>query len=195
MASTLTDSAPVTAILRAENGDKFLPFPGGLLFTRDFYEKYDPRFLTTDDVMQSPDYREFMRVFEQARDSGLGYGFALWKNNLEWRRLLRSNAVDEHYLIGGIYGDLIFHLGFAARPIKSDRGDKFHTPGWRGGVRRLFQKLPWEARIAARRVITLNLIDSASQAALNYVTYEKVRQNLFARPQEYLDYLRTGNRS
>jgi hypothetical protein len=51
----------------------------------------------------------------QRVDTGIGYGYALWKSGEPWLRLTRSNARDYHFLLAGIYGHVFFHLGAAAR--------------------------------------------------------------------------------
>ena len=194
MAEAITEQKPVCAILRTENGDTMLPFPAGLMFSRSFYLAQGPHFQVPTETAESARFRRFMEEFQQPVNSGVGYGYALWNANLDWTPMLRSNAIDEHYLIGGIYGDAIFHLGFAAREYKSDRGDKLKATGWKGVCRRLVQRMPWGVRIALRKIVPPTWIEQKSQIAWNRHAYEVVREQLLDSPDSYLRHLRTGIR-
>ncbi|MBM3675061.1 MAG: hypothetical protein FJW88_08915 [Actinobacteria bacterium] len=116
---SLTTAAPpasgLAGILRAENGDVALPHPSCTFARRSFFEQYGPSFSPDSDT--TPEFRRFLRTTGQAGDTGIRLGYTLWANDLPWGQLLRSNRHDLHYLMAGIYGDLVFHLGAAARAI------------------------------------------------------------------------------
>jgi hypothetical protein len=103
----------VAAVLRRENGDTALPHPSCTFARRDFFERYAPSF--TPDLDGTAEQRAFLRATGQRADTGIRLGYALWANGLPWGHLLRTNAVDPHYLMAGIYGDAVFHLGGIGR--------------------------------------------------------------------------------
>lgn len=109
------EGTTLCAVLRKENFDTVLPHPSCIVFERAFYEKYRPTFFPTQAALDQPDYHAFFQETGQRLDTGIGYGFVLHRNAIPWTRLTRSNALDEHPLMAGIYGDLIFHLGAFSR--------------------------------------------------------------------------------
>lgn len=109
------DNVRFAAVLRTENGDSYLPHPCGYFMKRDFYVEHQPKLFPSDSEMKSPSFQSFIKKTGQRVDTGIGYGFALWKTHEKWLQLHRSNASDAHFLMAGIYGDLIFHLGASSR--------------------------------------------------------------------------------
>lgn len=113
----LTDSMPVASgvagVLRVENGDVALPHPSCTLVRRDFFERYAPSYSPDSDF--TPEFRTFLHTTGQAGDTGIRFAYILWAQDLAWGQVLRSNVVNEHYLIAGIYGDVVFHLGAGTR--------------------------------------------------------------------------------
>ncbi len=107
------DASGVAGILRVENGDTVLPHPSGFLVHADFLDRYAPSFSPDSD--RTPEFRRFLHATGQAGDTGLGFAYALWSHGLEWGRLVRTNAVDVHPIIAGIYADSVFHLAGVAR--------------------------------------------------------------------------------
>jgi hypothetical protein len=103
----------VAAVLRRENGDVCLPHPSGTVLTRAFVEAHAVSF--SPDTDGSPEFRRFLRESGQRADTGIRIAHTLWGESLPWARLLRSNAVDVHPVIAGIYGDVFFHLGAGSR--------------------------------------------------------------------------------
>ncbi|PRO68457.1 hypothetical protein [Alteromonas gracilis] len=107
-----SSSDGVCAVHRVENGDKFLPHPSGCLlltqFIKDFpFEFYPDNLDDLDD--------KFINETEQRPDSGVGLGRVLWEHDLSWSQIKRTNKQDLHYLMAGVYGDIIFHLGAGSR--------------------------------------------------------------------------------
>lgn len=109
----LDPAAPVAGILRTENGDVCLPHPSCTLLDREFVEHHPVSFSPDSDG--TPEFRRFLRDTGQAGDTGLRLAFELWRTDTPWTPLRRTNAVDLHYLIAGIYADRVFHLGAGTR--------------------------------------------------------------------------------
>jgi hypothetical protein len=104
-----------TAVLRTENDDTALPHPCGYFMTRDFYEERHPTLLPDQKRRAEPRFQEFLLTTHQRVDTGIGYGYELWKNSERWLPLLRSNKFNFHFLMAGIYGEIFFHLGSSSR--------------------------------------------------------------------------------
>ncbi len=106
------------AVLRSEDLDTHLPHPCGLFMDRSFLLEHAPRlFPPKSEILSNASFRKFLQETGQRTDTGIGYGYALWKSNEPWLPLMRSNKRNPHYLMAGIYGDIFFHLGsFSRRP-------------------------------------------------------------------------------
>lgn len=126
--------AGFAAVHRSENGDIFLPHPSGYFMTREFYAAAGPALLPSPALADDPSYRAFLAATGQAPDTGIGYGWYLWRTGTPWVRLLRSNRQDLHWLIAGTYGGVFFHFGAAGRTPRFRR-DK--TRGLLGLAERL----------------------------------------------------------
>src|SRR6185503_10646070 len=127
--------------------------------------------------------------------------WALHQQGLDWHPLLRSNRVDDHFLLAGIYGDLVFHLGAFSRD-KDFRREALSgavdlpfrlLPPRRRLLRALAPALPWARRsldrwLASEEALTLSL-------RRNREVYERIRAELLADPEGYISYLRSGSRT
>lgn len=140
----LGPATPFAAVLRAENGDRILPHPSGMIGEIDFIRTHAPRFYPEGDAAAE----DFARRNGQRFDTGIGYARVCEEAGVDWLPLLRSNAREEHVLLAGIYGDEIFHLGASSRaPVF--HADWLATPArraawhWRKGRlgRRIFQRV------------------------------------------------------
>jgi len=80
-----------------------------LFFTRDFFLKYHPAFLLSDQVYASLEFKQYLERLKPIVHSGIGYGFNAYVEGLSWYSL-REFVTDATYPFGGIYDDLIFHL-------------------------------------------------------------------------------------
>lgn len=122
----------VAGILRVENGDTALPHPSCVMVEAEFFDRYRPSFSPDSDF--SPEFRRFLRSTGQAGDTGLGLAYTLWAQKLPWGRLLRSNAVELHPIIAGIYADSVFHLAGVAsgtifrRDLQASRLHRLTSP-------------------------------------------------------------------
>lgn len=107
----------LAAVLRAESRDTWLPHPCGLFMDRSFFLDHAPRMFPPKSERRSDaSFQEFLRETGQRIDTGIGYGYALWKSKEPWLPLVRSNRRDSHFLMAGIYGGVFFHLGASSRP-------------------------------------------------------------------------------
>jgi hypothetical protein len=105
----------LAAVLRSENRDTHLPHPCGYFMQRSFLLERRPSLYPEQDLLAAPDFRSFLVRTSQRVDTGIGYGYVLWKSGEPWLQLRRSNKTDLHFLMAGIYGDVFFHLGASSR--------------------------------------------------------------------------------
>jgi hypothetical protein len=128
----------------------------------------------------------------QRPDSGIGIGFSLWLTKTQWTPLTRSNTINDHFLLAGIYGDLIFHLGamsWADRDFRKDRDTRLSL--------RLLDRL--ERALKARgwfkgriRSVWMRLNHSANRelVAKTNSIFSQALRNLINDPTRYIGYLR-----
>lgn len=113
------DGLRIAAVLRAENFDSFLPHPCGLFMDTAFLIDRSPHMLPSrEEISGSRSFREFLEIHHQRPDTGIGYGYALWKASESWLPLTRTNRHEPHFLMAGIYGDIFFHLGASSRTLR-----------------------------------------------------------------------------
>jgi len=176
------DSVPVAAMFRAENGDTMLPMPACLFSTSEFAETARPRFTITPETEALPDWTPFLERYREEFDTGFGYAFALHRHGMGFAPLRRSNLRDDHYLFAGVYDDIVFHLGAAAR-IDVETQVVFRG-AWRGqGLTREYA----EARTHAERQPLIVASD-----AENRRTFEDIWEKLTRDPDAYIESLRSG---
>lgn len=176
------DSAPVAAMLRAENGDTMLPMPACLFCTREFVEATDPRLTITPETEALPDWPLFLERYGGEFDTGFGYAFALYRHGLRFAPLRRSNLRNDHYLFAGVYDDIVFHLGAAARV---DAGARVVFRGaWRGEGQT-------DEYVAARTDAERQQVVEASHFE-NRRTFEDIWEKLVRDPDAYIESLRSG---
>jgi hypothetical protein len=107
------EESGLSGVLRSENGDVALPHPSCVLARRDFFERFMPSFSPDSD--STPGFRTFLHSTGQSADTGIRLGYILWHNKMPWGYLVRTNTRNPHYLMAGIYGGVVFHLGSASR--------------------------------------------------------------------------------
>lgn len=106
----------LAAVLRSENFDTHLPHPCGLFMQRSFLVDHAPRMLPPKrEIFADTFFQEFLAETRQRVDTGIGYGYSLWRSKEPWLPLLRSNRSNPHFLMAGLYGDVFFHLGASSR--------------------------------------------------------------------------------
>ena len=188
----LLEAAPeesgLSGVLRSENGDVALPHPSCILARRDFFERFMPSFSPDSD--STPGFRTFLHSTGQSADTGIRLGYILWHNKMPWGNLTRTNTRNPHYLIAGIYGDVVFHLGSAGRGnvFRQDFNnsilhrmsaplEKIHTVGPRSqALQRAL--LRFARRDVEERVITRNR-----------ETFHLLRKQLVLNPDALIGYL------
>ncbi|GAG50623.1 unnamed protein product, partial [marine sediment metagenome] len=135
--------------------------------------------------------REYVRHLASPKESGTGYGFLAFKEDLQWFPLRRTNLREDHYYFGSIHEDLVFHLGSAASESRGFPGAREYL--W---MRRARQEvsvlLPRVIRKFLKALIPQWLLFPESPAHRR--AYSSVREALIADPEGYLQYLRTGRR-
>ncbi|MEW5770622.1 MAG: hypothetical protein AB1831_09695 [Pseudomonadota bacterium] len=187
----LDAETPVVAVFRAENGDTWLPHPLMTCFSTAFYRQHAFSFFPDAATQASPEFRGFIQQTRQIVDSGIGLGYYLHRAGIKWRRLLRSNRVNDHYLLAGIYHDLVFHLGSMSRAAKIYRLDRLRD--WRIRAVSLFRyyvydppKDSWVRRLT-------DLVEQPALASLarrNARTYAQIRDALTRDAEAYIRRLR-----
>lgn len=105
----------LAAVLRSENLDSHLPHPCGYFMQSSFLTDRQPKLFPDEKERGAEAFSSFLRQTGQRVDTGIGYGYVLWRSGEPWLRLLRSNRVNLHFLLAGIYGDIFFHLGASSR--------------------------------------------------------------------------------
>lgn len=106
LAGKLSMSCPLATVEKVNTA--------GLLFLREFYLQYHPRFLVTATERSSSKYRAYLREHNPVEHSGTGYGFAAYVNGLQCYYLPETAGVSGSAL-SKIYADMLFHLGHAVR--------------------------------------------------------------------------------
>jgi len=176
-----------------ELGETTRPRTFGMFVPGAFYEQHGPIGTVMELDRSDPAYEEYRAPF-QAGDSSDAYAYVVHKHGLRWHALPRSNAVDDHYAMGGVYGDTFFHLGAAARARKG-----FVPQAVQGGE----AKRPSLVRRLARRLIPSGLRDSIPDSLRKVAdpthqkhseesgrVYAQIRERLLSDPDGYLAYLR-----
>jgi hypothetical protein len=189
VAAQAPEASGLAAVLRVENGDVALPHPSCTFAGRDFFERYAPSF--SPDWDGTPEFRAFLRTTGQRGDTGIRLGYTLWSQGLPWGKLLRTNAVDPHYLMAGIYGDAVFHLGGIGR-------GKLFRKDLEGSVRhrmtRPLERLPvGSGRVAGVKRSVLHAVRGQTEnelAARNDVIYAQLRDQLLSDPDRLIATLR-----
>jgi hypothetical protein len=199
----LSAQCVLAATTRAEKYDR-KPFTACMFFHRDFYLKCRPTFHLSSEQLSSQTYKDYITEsalsYEARYESGIGYGFTIHKERLTWHPMVRSNRGENHYGIGSIYGNLIFHLGSANRKLKCFLGDDEQSFEI-GKVRKklvTFRKkfaplLPNKLRRQVDSFIPRTVVDFLfPQYRSNEEAYRIVKERLLNDPESYLDFLRTG---
>ncbi len=190
LAARLDARTVLAAVKRDEvNDDK--PHNSLAFLTREFYTAHAPRLLGSAEDRASPRFREYLAASGCLDDGGVGLGFKVWEQGLAWRPLARSNRAADHFVIGSVYGDLVFHLGATARGTKVFFSDAL--PAGTGTLKRRLYLL-------GRRLL-LRLPHAWQEALIrawfpahqrNQRAHDAIRRQLLRDPDAYLRFVRTG---
>lgn len=179
----------LAAVCRLENGDTLLPHPSCTFARRDFFAVDPPSFSPDSDG--TPEFRRFLRTTGQRADTGIRLGERQWAAGRPWGRLTRSNRRDPHYLMAGIYADVVFHLGGVGRG-KLFRRDLAESTIHR--ATRPIERLPVGAgALAHAKRAALTKVRARREAELarqNRATYQVLRRWLLTDPDGLFAYLR-----
>jgi len=196
LAGTLNDRCVLAGVTRDPVKDH-KPLTACIFYHRDFYLKYHPRLLLSQEEFDSEDYQRYYHACPHVTDSGFGYGYKMFMEDLTWHPLVRSNKGGNHMVFASIYGDLIFHL-HATTFIERTKKAGFTGQSNEGSQLRKFGRtvaravLPTTVRMKVRKSLPERIRDP--QDYLDRKAWEHERTCLFDDPQSYLNYLRTGSR-
>ena len=185
VAGELDPGSGVAGVLRLENADTALAHPSCIFGTRDFFERYHPSFAPFPPLTES--LRAFLRDTGQRSDTGIDVVARLWQARLGWGKLLRSNVNDAHYLMAGVYGDAIFHLGGVGRG-KVFRRDLELSRAHR--LSRKLQVIPKWLGGNGKRILKMRVDVEKRMASQNRNLYLLLREWLVADFDGMLAYLR-----
>lgn len=189
LALNLTGSCAFTTIERINTACLF--------FHRDFYLKYAPSFLPSENQKKRWSFKKFLRTYNAIPHSGSGFGFAAFENGLTWHVLPRTTTFAA---FGRIYADLIFHLRKTVwigdvRPAKRSAlaGSSYHhiLKLVTGALRIV---VPAKFRPAFRRTLKAFMDRFVDEPRLAYEQehLESARQALLKDPEGFLRDLRSG---
>jgi hypothetical protein len=178
----------VAGVLRVENGDTALPHPSCVMMRAEFYARYRPSFSPDSDG--TPEFRRFLRSTRQAGDTGLGLAYTLWRHQLPWARLLRSNAVDVHPVIAGVYADCVFHLAGVASGTIFRRDLR---ASWVYRITDPIERIPARGRLRTAKQSFLTRVQARSRRTIverNRAVYSRVWDRLVHDPDRFFAELR-----
>jgi len=194
LAGTLTEQAPVAAVLEEMEGDPMArPNLAGMMMLATYWNSARPFLSPSPELASSPAWRNFIsRHNQQVIHSGVGLGYSLEREGRTWTPLRRTNARTRHPALAGVYGDLIFHLGAATRP-KSFWSDGFtQRETWSMRTRRQLAStvrrgLPSRIRAWLRPFKPLGNFYDARPQQQNEHAFAALRSELLAAPDEFIE--------
>jgi hypothetical protein len=200
MIGHLSPTCVMSAVMRVENDDH-KPHPSGLLFSSEFWLEHDPTILLSEEVLQSAEFARYREEVDVIVDTGIGYGFELWQEKLEWHPLVRSNRTEDHYIIGSIYGDVIFHLGGAARGPKLHIRERQKIDAHRDRSlvsRSIHRFIKFGSRFVPegiRRPLRPYIVPRAARRIQEqtWEAYDRAREQLLRDPESYFAHLRSDS--
>jgi hypothetical protein len=202
LAGQLSDSCPLAAVMTDERFDR-KPNTACIFFRSDFYQRHRPKFLLSEEERSTSAYAEYRRAFPHIPDSGVGFGYKLHAEGLTWHPLIRSDLARERSAFGGVFGDMIFHLGGAAwfdlhkggpSGRKSSAGARAaFVARYYGLVLRAAGLIPARLRPLFRPVKRLErVVRKRTANRIRREIFERERQRLLDDPEAYLCELQVG---
>jgi hypothetical protein len=195
--ATFSDRCMLAGVARDTKTD-YKPLTAGILFTREFYLRYQPRLLLTQQETDSPDYVRYAQAYPHSGGSGVGYGFRMFLEGLTWHPLVRSNLGGNHALFGMVHGDMIFHLMAAAVVDQQNGVDYTVRSSQRRGLVGAMARLSVVAIPERLRRMVRNRLSKRIKKwyqSSDREDWERERAMLLEDPETYLTYLRTGTKS
>lgn len=123
-------------------------YSAGLLFSRQYFEQYQPNMLITDEERATDAFNNFVQAFPNIDhvETGLGYIYRAWCEDLPWIKL----ETDKNRKI---YGGLLFHMVGATYRTWSDvtpiRQEPIYAVTWQL-IKPLARRLPTRQRHEVR---------------------------------------------
>lgn len=203
LADRLSDTCPLAAVMTDERFDR-KPNTACIFFRSDFYQRHRPRFLLSEEERSTSAYAEYRRAFPHIPDSGVGFGYKLHAEGLTWHPLIRSDLARERSAFGGVFGDMIFHLGGAAWFDLEYGGERPPGGASRGlrasSVRRYYQAIQRAAGLIPARLRPLFRPVKRLERIVRKRTANRIRREIFGRerqrllddPEAYLRELQVG---
>ena len=170
---------------------KFPEMSACLFFRRSFYLNYNPKLISSKIDLKSSIYKQFLNDIGAVDllEPGMGYAFEIYKKTFQWKSLNRSNLGEDHYFYGGIFEDLIFHLGGTSHGNRSfyRHNEKTRIPR----VKKMIAKIL--SPVLKEKIKTSYLQSYLKPEIKTHQYYHSiVKKNLFADPDGYIKFLRTG---
>lgn len=191
MAGGITGNRVLATISRNHS---LIQYTACLFFQKSFYMKYRPGFLLTETERNSENYRCFSQKHpHHPSESGVGFVYKAYCQGLSWLSLERCNIGEDHGCFGSIYEDLIFHLEGAYRYRKISKFEQLLK--MQALLRICFFVKERLKNIIPRK--TRDRVRGLVSSVMNYWErpfYDEVRRQLLDNPNDYLNYLRYGNR-
>ncbi len=187
LSKKLTESLVLISIFPQMSGCAF--------FSRNFYLNNKPSLLPKSQEELSLQWAKFQKTNEPSNliETGMGYAFKAYTEGLIWYKLKRSNREEYHHHFGGIYDDLIFHLGSASgyksRPMKGylkntifNRAKQF-----------LIKIMPDSIKSKIRNTLPAKVI--SPEIEKNRRDFLKLRDMLFNDTENFLHNLMSNNKN
>ncbi|MBP6872849.1 MAG: hypothetical protein KBC43_12640 [Bacteroidales bacterium] len=135
----LDEGYQLAAIERCEELD-YKPHSSFMFFSTGYYVKYHPSLRLSEEERKEKSYRKYLKAYPHIPDTGSGFGYQLFKDNLSWYRMQRSNTRQDHRLFAGIYDDLVFHLGAAGFTMSVTNYDRLRYERRKETFRKILKK-------------------------------------------------------
>ena len=164
-----------------------------MYFHRDFYTKYQPRLLPLTQEESSSSWFSFQKINKATNliETGMGYSYKIFLEDLDWYKLNRSNRGEYHNHFGSIFENIIFHLGSASeyknRPMTGYTKDSIFQNFKRVTV----NILPTGIKNRLKKVLPDDIL--YSEVKKNKSDFIKIRKLLLNETEEFLNFLRNGN--
>ncbi|WP_299594185.1 hypothetical protein [uncultured Microbulbifer sp.] len=183
------NKADLMAVQREENGDSYLPHPSFIFASAALFRKFNLCFGAPSGDSEKAGYNRFLQQTKQTFDTGIGIGYRLWQQNIPWLKVLRSNSEDYHFLMGGTYGGLVFHMG------SSSRVKRFRAEGkpWTKRFGDWLKSIPLLKTQAKRIVFWLEKFFPDRISKQNTGKYQAIRRDLLSNPDAFYKKLLGGS--
>jgi len=160
-----------------------------LFFKSEFAKNFKPSFAPNKKLGQDKKFLTFLKEHNLILESGIGYKYTGFINGLNWHELKRTNKGNHHYHFGSIFNDLIFHLGAAEHKDRSFPEQKEYNLIY--SIKRILGR--FIPQFIKNRMPRSSLMSSLSlRSKIRQQSFEDVRKLLFADPDNYIQFLRTG---